>query len=82
MLSVASSTLAELVSDFRLNLNCVYPPISELHEVSLKVAVAVARKAMEQGVAQKPMVPELLEETIRAKMWLPRYARFTRGTVD
>jgi malate dehydrogenase (oxaloacetate-decarboxylating) len=80
MLTAASVSLAEQVSDARLNLNCVYPPISELHEVSLKVAVAVARKAIEQGVARKPIVPELIEETIRSKMWIPRYARFTRGT--
>jgi malate dehydrogenase (oxaloacetate-decarboxylating) len=80
MLTAASVSLAEQVSDARLNLNCVYPPISELHEVSLKVAVAVARKAIEQGVARKPIVPELIEETIKSKMWIPRYARFTRGT--
>jgi malate dehydrogenase (oxaloacetate-decarboxylating) len=79
MLTAAAETLAGLVSDFRLNLNCVYPPIEDLHEVSLKVAVAVARTAMEQGVARKPIMPELLEETVRAKMWTPKYARFTRG---
>lgn len=79
MLTVAARTLAGLVSDFRLNLNCVYPPIEDLHEVSLQVAVAVARTAMEQGVARKPIVPELLEETVRAKMWVPKYARLTRG---
>ena len=80
MLTAASSCLSDLVSDYRLDLNCVYPPIKELHDVSLAVAVAVARKAMEQKVASRPIVPELLEETIRAKMWLPKYARFTRGT--
>jgi len=77
--SAASSTLAGLVSDFRLNLNCVYPPIEDLHSVSLKIAVAVAQKAMDQGVARKPMVPALLEESIRSRMWLPKYARLTRG---
>jgi malate dehydrogenase (oxaloacetate-decarboxylating)/malate dehydrogenase (oxaloacetate-decarboxylating)(NADP+) len=82
MLTASSIALAGQVSDFRLNLNCVYPPISDLHDVSLKVAIAVARKAMEQGVARKPIVPELLEETIMSKMWMPKYSRFTRGTID
>ena len=79
MLSIASSTLAELVSDFRLNLGCVYPPIEDLHSVSLKIAVAVAQTAMDQGVARRPLVPELLEEAIKARMWVPKYARLTRG---
>jgi malate dehydrogenase (oxaloacetate-decarboxylating)/malate dehydrogenase (oxaloacetate-decarboxylating)(NADP+) len=79
MFSAASSTLAGLVSDFRLKLNCVYPPIEDLHEVSLKIAVAVAQTAMDQGVATRPQVPELLEKTIRARMWVPSYARLTKG---
>lgn len=82
MLTAASVALAEQVSEFRLTLNCVYPPISDLHDVSLKVAIAVARTAMDQNVARKPIVPELLEETIMSKMWVPKYARFTRGTID
>lgn len=82
MLTAASVCLARLISEPRLSLNCVYPPIIGLHDVSLAVAVAVARKAMEQGVAVKPIVPEILEETIRSKMWIPRYPRFTRGTAD
>ncbi len=82
MLTAASVCLARLTSEPRLNLHCVYPPIIGLHDVSLAVAVAVARKAMEQGVAARPIVPEILEETIRSKMWVPRYPRFTRGTAD
>ncbi len=80
MLTAASTCLSRLTSEHRLNLNCVYPPIVGLHDVSLTVAAAVARKAMEQGVAARPVVPELLEETLQSKMWVPRYARFTRGT--
>jgi malate dehydrogenase (oxaloacetate-decarboxylating)/malate dehydrogenase (oxaloacetate-decarboxylating)(NADP+) len=82
MLTAASVCLSRLTSEHRLKLNCVYPPIVGLHDVSLAVAVAVARKAMEQGVAARPVVPEVLEEDIRSKMWIPRYARFTRGTAD
>lgn len=78
MLSSASSRLAELVSEQRLSLNCVYPPITDLLEASLQVAVAVAQTAMDQGVARKPVVSSLLEETVRQKQWQPRYAPFTR----
>ena len=79
MLSSASLRLAELVSEQRLSLNCVYPPITDLLEVSLQVGIAVAQTAMDQGVAQKPVVSSLLEETVRQKQWQPRYSPFTRG---
>jgi malate dehydrogenase (oxaloacetate-decarboxylating) len=80
MFTVAARKLSELVSKYRLDLNCVYPAISDLRFVCGNIAVEVALKAMEQNVAKKPVVPELLEEMVSFRMWEPRYARFTRGT--
>ncbi|RMG58564.1 MAG: oxaloacetate-decarboxylating malate dehydrogenase, partial [Deltaproteobacteria bacterium] len=82
MFTVAAETLAEMVSQFRLNLRCVYPAISDLREVCRKVAAAVALKAMEQKVARKPVLPEVVEEVIEKRMWVPRYCRYTRGPED
>jgi malic enzyme len=50
-----------------------------LRNVCGEIAISVAKKAMEQKVARKPVVPELLKEMIGSRMWVPRYARFTRG---
>lgn len=80
MFDAASKRLAELVSEFRLNLRCVYPPIEDLRRVSREIAVAVAAAAMDRGVAANPIAPELLEQQVSSRMWVPRYSRFTRGT--
>ncbi|MFH1434635.1 MAG: NAD-dependent malic enzyme [Pseudomonadota bacterium] len=80
MFDAASKKLAELVSQFRLDLRCVYPPIEDLRRVSREIAVAVALAAMDRGVAANPIAPELLEQQVSSKMWVPRYCRFTRGT--
>jgi malic enzyme len=79
MFTAAARRLAELVSDERLSLMCVYPAISDLRYVCKEVAIRVAAKAMEQGVATVPVVPEILEEAVCSRMWEPRYARFTRS---
>jgi malic enzyme len=39
----------------------------------------VAETAMEQGVARKPVDPALLKEHVRSRMWVPEYARYTKG---
>ena len=80
MFTVAAIKLSELVSTYRLDLNCVYPAVADLRVVCEKIAVEVALKAMEQKVARKPVVPKLLEASVLARMWGPRYSRITRGT--
>ncbi len=80
MFTAAAETLAGLVSEQRLSLNCVYPAMTDLRGVCLRVATAVAKQAVEQGVARKPVYPDLLEETIRARMWEPKYVKFTKAS--
>lgn len=79
MFTAAADRLSELVSQYRLDLNCVYPPIGDLRDVCREIAICVARKAIEQNVAQKQVVPELLDDKVESRMWVPGYARFTRG---
>ncbi len=79
MFTVAAQRLSELVSPYRLELNCVYPAISDLRMVCRELAIEVAKMAMEQKVASKPVVPELLAELVVSRMWSPMYARYTRG---
>jgi hypothetical protein len=44
-----------------------------------EITVEVARKEMEQKVAGKPVVPELLGEIVDSRMWVPAYAKYARG---
>jgi malate dehydrogenase (oxaloacetate-decarboxylating)/malate dehydrogenase (oxaloacetate-decarboxylating)(NADP+) len=79
MLTVAGKRLSELVSQDRLALNCVYPPMSDLRNLCVEIAVEVAKKAMEQGVARKTVDPDKLGEKVKSRMWAPQYATFKRG---
>jgi len=81
MFTVAAARLSEMVTDDRLERNCVYPRLSRLREVCREIAIAVAGKAIEQNVAGKQVIPDRLGELADAKMWVPRYARFTRRPV-
>ncbi|SDH10416.1 NAD-dependent malic enzyme [Vibrio xiamenensis] len=53
------------------------PPLEEIHSVSKKIAIAVGKKAIEQGVA--PAVSdEALEIAIEQHFWQPVYRRYKR----
>jgi malate dehydrogenase (oxaloacetate-decarboxylating) len=79
MFTVAANRLSELVLPERIERNCVYPLPSRLREVCREIAIAVAQKAIEQKVAGKRVKPERLGELLDSRMWVPRYARFTRS---
>ncbi len=79
MITAAAKKLSELVSTERLELSCVYPPISDLRSLSREIAIAVAQTAVEQGLAEKPLDPGRLGEIVDSKMWTPKYAKFRRS---
>ncbi|GBE14088.1 MAG TPA: NAD-dependent malic enzyme [Proteobacteria bacterium] len=81
MFTAAGVKLAGLVSQDRFDSNCVYPPISDLRTLCRGIAVEVAKKAIEQGVAGKDVSPDALDELVDSRMWIPQYARLTRGPV-
>lgn len=53
------------------------PPLEAIHSVSKKIAFAVAKKAIEQGVALE-IPDDALEEAIEASFWQPVYRRYKR----
>jgi malic enzyme len=79
MITAAAKRLSEIIPQDHLDINCVYPHPAQLREVCTEIAVAVAGKAMEQGVAREPVDPAVLKEHVRSRMWVPEYARYTMG---
>ncbi|HCH5021437.1 TPA: NAD-dependent malic enzyme [Vibrio parahaemolyticus] len=53
------------------------PPLEEIHLVSKKIAFAVAKKAIEQGVALE-ITDEALNDAINQAFWQPVYRRYKR----
>ena len=53
------------------------PPLEEIHSVSKKIAFAVAKKAIEQGVALE-ITDEALNVAIEQSFWQPVYRRYKR----
>ena len=66
----AARALAGCVSDELLQMGSVYPAIRDVRVASRAVAVAVARRAVIDGVAED--LPDL-EQRIETKMWVPEY---------
>ncbi len=72
MLLVAARILAATVGTDDLAAGAIYPPLARIRQVSLAIAVAVAEKAWEEGVAQEQR-PEDVECMIRELMYEPGY---------
>ncbi|PMH46644.1 NAD-dependent malic enzyme [Vibrio sp. 10N.286.49.B3] len=78
MLMESSRTLA-MCSPLALNgEGPLLPPLEEIHLVSKKIAIAVAKKAIEQGVALA-LTDEALQQAIDQHFWQPVYRRYKRS---
>ncbi|MDD5350894.1 MAG: NAD-dependent malic enzyme [Chthoniobacteraceae bacterium] len=72
MFLTAARTLANLVTETDLAQGRIYPPLSQIRNVSLAIAVAVARVAQQRGLAEEALPDDFLG-TIRAMMYRPEY---------
>jgi malate dehydrogenase (oxaloacetate-decarboxylating) len=80
MVLAAAYALVAYTAEKHLDKGLVYPPVEELHEVSLRVATAVIRQAFADGVAtSKKVDPETAERYVRERFWRPKYLPFVRG---
>jgi len=70
MLAAAATAVAELV-DARQPGASITPPVDDLRAVSLHVGVAVARAALDEGLAHADL--EDLVSQVRSAMWEPAY---------
>ncbi|MGE0744167.1 MAG: NAD-dependent malic enzyme [Rhodospirillales bacterium] len=77
MLMAAAKALAE-VSPARADPHAsLLPPVTALRAVSIKVAIAVARQAIAEGLAA-PLANGGVEHAVRAKVWTPGYRPYRR----
>ena len=67
---LAAKTLANLVTDEQLRVGCMYPPLAEIRDVSKTIAVKIALRAHEMGLAVKDM-PEDMEAHVQSLMYDP-----------
>jgi malate dehydrogenase (oxaloacetate-decarboxylating)(NADP+) len=73
MFIVASETLASQVTAEDFDIGLIYPPINKILEVSLEIAVQVAKKIFELGMASVNE-PEDIASFIKNKMYQPVYS--------
>ena len=80
MVMAAAMALADSTGHKHLSAGLIYPPISELREVSIAVTTRVIAQAFEDGVATtKKLSPATAEAYVRSHFWRPRYLPFVRG---
>jgi len=75
MFLTAARTLADQVAPLDLEQGSLYPPLSEVREVSARIATAVAEVAFEQGHAAIERPSDLLAH-VRSCMYDPRYPEY------
>jgi len=75
MFLTAAETLASLVGEEDLAMGRIYPALSKIREVSVKIAAAVAEEVHREGLARLPR-PADIEADIRARMFQPVYRNY------
>ena len=80
MVTSSAYALAEYTREFHGDAGLLYPPLSELRAASLKVAEAVIRSALEEGVATEDgLEAEDLRAYVERKAWEPAYLPMVAG---
>lgn len=77
MLMASSRALAECSPLAQQGTGALLPPLEEIHSVSKKIAFAVAKKAIEQGVALE-VTDKAITSAIENGFWQPEYRRYKR----
>ncbi|HEX5419157.1 MAG TPA: NAD-dependent malic enzyme [Gammaproteobacteria bacterium] len=74
MTTAASKALAKQVTSEEREAGLMFPAISRLRDVSASIALAVARQAVEDGVAR--VDADGIERLVQAEMWEPEYPEY------
>ena len=78
----AATTCADLVTEADLEQGRLYPPLSSIRSVSLKIAVETVHEAFEDGSASIDRKPDDVEAFVRSKMYDYNYDSFLPITYD
>ncbi len=78
MFMAASEALAQCSTEYEGN--ALLPPLTEIRKVSLKIAKAVAKQAMTDGVANL-MTDVALDEQLEKNFWTPEYRQYRRTSI-
>jgi malate dehydrogenase (oxaloacetate-decarboxylating) len=82
MLVAAVTALAKEAPVFKHPEKGLCPDVEDARPISVKIAMAVIRSAVEEGMAQTPDIPvdndDDLEEWVKAQMWDPIYRPYHR----
>jgi malate dehydrogenase (oxaloacetate-decarboxylating) len=81
MVAESAYALAEITLERYGARGFVYPPVEDLRDVSVRVAVRVAKQAILDGVAS-PKTKVVDEAHVRELAWSPRYLPFRAVTAD
>merc|ERR1712212_571563 len=65
----AAEGLADLVGEEDIAVGRLYPHLTKVREISIKIAVKVASEAYREGLASTYPEPENIEEFIRAQLY-------------
>lgn len=79
LFAIAAQTLADCVSQERLDAGAIFPDQSELREASLRIAIAVVAYASEHNIGRS-VAPQRVEQLVRDSMWDPQYVPIVRKT--
>ena len=72
MLTASARAVADL-TDVTAPGAAVLPPIADLRDTSIAVAVAVVHAAVRDGVARAELADDQIEAAVRAAIWRPEY---------
>ena len=73
MFAAAADQLAAEVSPRDLASGSIFPPISDIRRVTARIAEAVVRAAISEGVARHPLDDAQIGPAVAAAMWEPVY---------
>jgi len=75
MFLAAAQALAAMVTDEELAVGRVFPTLTNIRAVSLRIATAVAEIAHDSGYARVPRPPDI-EQDIQSRMFVPDYPSY------
>jgi malate dehydrogenase (oxaloacetate-decarboxylating)(NADP+) len=78
----AAQELANLVTDQHIAEGRVYPPLSQVRDVSTCIATSLVKYAYETGEASAYPEPQDKEEFVRSYQYTPYYDNFVPATYD